>query len=343
MKLHTISFPEKEVTIYLDSCISKLHTHLKGRRAIIITDSNVFAHHASLFSSFNTIVINAGENYKNTETILKIIQELIALEADRHTILIGVGGGVVTDITGFVASIYMRGISFGFIPTTILNLVDASIGGKNGVDFGLYKNMIGTIRQPDFILHDYSFLNTLSDFEWENGFAEIIKHACIRDKELLQDLANNSISFYQNTPSSFTDLIYKNILHKSSIVSEDPYEKDIRKLLNFGHTLGHTLERTYNLSHGHAISIGMVLASKISEFRNNFSNTDMIIQALHQYHLPTSFDFKIDDIFHILKMDKKRREQSIQMILLSDIGHAMIESISMDELRTYLTKISVTA
>src|SRR5690606_33928690 len=140
--------------------------------------------HRDLFDSWSCVVIDAGEKNKNLSTTQYIIDELIKKEADRSTTLIGVGGGVVTDITGFVASIYMRGISFGYVPTTLLNMVDASLGGKNGVDFGSYKNMLGRISQPAFILQDLKFLHTLPQPEWQNGYSEMIKHACILDKDI---------------------------------------------------------------------------------------------------------------------------------------------------------------
>ena len=142
--------------------------------------------------------VKSGEEYKVQATVDTIIEQLIAMEADRKTTLVGIGGGVVTDITGYVASVYMRGITFGFVPTTFLAMVDASIGGKNGIDVGVYKNMVGIIRQPSFILHDLIFLNTLPQSEWENGFAEIIKHACIKDAAMFRELETNSLKKYQD-------------------------------------------------------------------------------------------------------------------------------------------------
>src|SRR6185436_8006814 len=146
------------------------------RNAVIITDENVFSNHKKRFKDWRVIVLQPGEDQKSQATVDSIIAQLIMLEDDIKTTLVGVGGGVVTDITGYAASVYMRGIRFGFIPTTLLAMVDASIGGKNGVDVGIYKNLVGTIRQPSFILHDLVFLNSLPQSEWTNGFAEIIKH-----------------------------------------------------------------------------------------------------------------------------------------------------------------------
>jgi len=140
--------------------------------------------HEKHFKNFKTIALPPGEKFKTQATVNSIISWLIDFEADRKTTLVGVGGGVITDLTGYVASIFMRGVAFGFIPTTLLSLVDASIGGKNGIDVGLFKNMVGTVKQPNFILHDIHFLSTLPQSEWHNGFAEIIKHACIKDSAL---------------------------------------------------------------------------------------------------------------------------------------------------------------
>ena len=143
-------------------------------KVIIITDENVYGFHADKFSGWPVIRVKAGEQYKNQQTVDHIITSLIKLEADKNTFLIGVGGGMVTDITGYVAAVYMRGVKFGLVPASVLSMVDASIGGKNGIDVGIYKNMVGTIRQPDFVYYDYSFLQTLPVDEWVNGFA----HPC---------------------------------------------------------------------------------------------------------------------------------------------------------------------
>ena len=156
--------------VYLEKLVDKGHT-------VLITDENVFNKHQKSFGGWNTIVIQSGEAFKIQATVDSIIEQLIGFGADRKTFLVGIGGGVVTDLTGYVAAVYMRGLSFGFVPTSILAMVDAAIGGKNGIDVGVYKNLVGTIRQPDFLLYDYSLLKTLPKEEWVNGFAEIIKHA----------------------------------------------------------------------------------------------------------------------------------------------------------------------
>ena len=168
---------------------SELENHVDKENTVLITDENIFAKQSAKFDGWKTIVIKAGEQYKNQQAVDEIINRLIELNADRQTFIVGVGGGVVTDITGYAASVYMRGLKFGFVPTSILAMVDASIGGKNGVDVGVYKNLVGVINHPQFLLYDYSFLETLPEAEWINGFAEIIKHACIKDEKMFQLVA----------------------------------------------------------------------------------------------------------------------------------------------------------
>jgi 3-dehydroquinate synthetase len=181
MKKQTIQFSTSSTTFYFDASFNLLETITSKDNAVIITDDNVFSSNHKKFKGWKTIVLKAGEEHKVQHTVDTIIDQLIDLGCDRKSFLIGVGGGVVTDITGYVAGIFMRGIQFGFVPTSILAMVDASIGGKNGIDVGAYKNMVGLIRQPSFLLYDYSFLKSLPKAEWVNGFAEIIKHACIKE------------------------------------------------------------------------------------------------------------------------------------------------------------------
>src|SRR5579859_679686 len=177
-------FTGKATTWYLDADFSYLEKLVDKDHTVLITDEHLFAAQQRRFGGWNTIVIDAGEQFKVQATVDSIIEQLIAFGADRKTWLVGVGGGVVTDLVGYVAAIYMRGVAFGFVPSSILAMVDASIGGKNGIDVGVYKNLAGTIRQPEFLLYDYSLLKSLPKEEWVNGFAEIIKHACIQDAAL---------------------------------------------------------------------------------------------------------------------------------------------------------------
>ena len=234
MKKTKYTFSTATVDCYVDANFKDLDKQVDRDKTIIITDENIFKSHQSKFKNWNVITLKPGEEYKVQATVDAVINQLIAFQADRQTILVGVGGGVITDLTGYIASIYMRGIRFGFVPTSLLAMVDASIGGKNGIDVGEYKNMVGIIRQPSFLFYDLSFLKTLPDIEWSNGFAEIIKHACILDKNLFLLLEKNRLSKVRKDKKLLRDIVLKNINIKIGIVKKDEFEVGDRKLLNFG-------------------------------------------------------------------------------------------------------------
>jgi len=338
MRKLSYKFSTSTVEYYLAYGISHLKEFVDLENAVIVTDENIYAHHAKRFKGCNTIVLKPGEEFKVQATVDAVIEELIGMQADRKTTLIGVGGGVITDITGYAASVYMRGIPFGFIPTSILALVDASIGGKNGIDVGPYKNMVGIIRQPKFILHDLVFLNSLPQSEWENGFAEIIKHACIKDAAMFRELESSTLKTYQNKKIAIFDLIQRNVIIKSKVVQKDEFEKGERRLLNFGHTLGHALENQYELSHGQAISIGMAYACYISEGLCGFRETERVISTLNKYNLPTAFSFDKQKVFDVMKMDKKRERKELNYILLDKIGKGIVKQIPLQKLEQIISK-----
>ena len=334
------SFSEKKVSYYFDAEFSLLEQIVSKEKTILITDENVFAVAKENFIGWQTIVIKAGEEHKQQSAVDYIIQQLIEKEADRNTFIVGVGGGVVTDITGYAASVYMRGLKFGFVPTTILAMVDASIGGKNGVDVGAYKNLVGLIKQPEFLLFDYSLLETLPNEQWMNGFAEVIKHACIKDAELFLLLEKHSLEDFQNDKNLLAELIERNVNIKTTVVIADEFEKGDRKLLNFGHTLGHAIENIYQLPHGHAVSIGMMAACKLSEKLNglNSNETLKLNQLLRQYHLPIGFSFDKEKVWSLLKMDKKRVSNEMNFILLNKIGEAVIKPIPLAQLEELISQ-----
>ncbi len=332
MQKKTFRFSNASVDYYFAGGISQLKEVADPKNTVLITDENVYSAHQKRFKKWNSIVLKPGEEYKVQATVDSVIAQLIEMQADRTTTLVGVGGGVITDLTGYVASVYMRGVRFGFIPTTLLSLVDASIGGKNGIDVGVYKNMVGIIRQPSFILHDLVFLNSLPEPEWHNGFAEIIKHACIKDAAMFKELEARSPSVYRKQKTRICQLIQRNALLKTKVVQRDEFEQGERKLLNFGHTLGHALENQYDLSHGEAISIGMTYASRLSQKINGFRQPQRVQQVLEQYGLPTLTQFDKDKVIGVLKMDKKKTKDGIHFILLERIGRAVIHKISTDQL-----------
>lgn len=339
MQKKSYQFTAKKVDYYFDADFSYLAKLIDKEHTVLVTDENIFRTHAKKFKGWQTIVLKPGEEHKVQATANYVIEKLIAYGADRKTVLIGIGGGVITDLTGYVASVYMRGLRTGFVPTTILAMVDASIGGKNGIDVGIYKNLVGTIRQPDFLLYDYSFLKSLPDQEWINGFAEIIKHSCIKDAALFRELEKNQLKFYQKDKAALGKLIRRNAVIKSAVVEKDEFEQGERRLLNFGHTLGHAIENMYALSHGQAISIGMVAACRISAILVKFKDSEKVIKVLAQYGLPVHTDFDRRKAFDILKMDKKRERKDMNYVLLEKIGKGVVKSIPLVQLETIISHI----
>lgn len=333
MKKKKVSFPRKDVTYYFDASFDQLHKIVGKEKAVLITDEHVFAGHKKKFKGWNTIVLKPGEAFKVQQTVDMIIDQLIEMGADRKTVLIGVGGGVITDITGYVAGIFMRGIDVGFVPTSLLAMVDAAIGGKNGIDVGIYKNMVGLIRQPSFLLYDYSFLKTLPQKEWQNGFAEIIKHACIKEAAMFKELQQNQLKDYQKNHQLLVKLVERNALLKTKVVLADEREQGERKLLNFGHTLGHAIENMYELSHGQAISIGMTYAAVISQQLKGFKDAEALTALLTRYGLPTFATFDAKKAFEVLQKDKKKDDVSIHYILLEKTGKAVVQPLLFVQLK----------
>ena len=339
MTKRTFQFSNTAVDYYFANGISHLKEIVDSSNTILITDEHVFHAHTKRFKNWNAIVLKPGEEYKVQTTVDAVIEQLIEMGADRKTTLVGVGGGVITDITGYIASVYMRGVKFGFIPTSILAMVDASIGGKNGIDVGLYKNMVGVIRQPSFILHDMVLVNSLPEAEWQNGFAEIIKHACIKDVKMFEALEANSLKKYQSKKVLLCELIQRNALLKTKVVQQDEFESGERKLLNFGHTLGHAIENMYELSHGQAISIGMTYACHISEQLAGFKQTERVTALLSKYGLPTYAGFDKVKAFEILQKDKKKAKSEMSYVLLNRIGKGLVKNIPLTDLKTIIESL----
>ncbi|HMZ45691.1 MAG TPA: 3-dehydroquinate synthase [Chitinophagaceae bacterium] len=332
----TYLFKYSATNIFFNMPISSLTKLVDVKQCVIITDENIFALYKVKFKKYNTIVLKAGEEYKVQQTADSIIKQLLEFDADRNTILIGVGGGVITDITGYVASIYKRGVQLGFVPTTLLAMIDASIGGKNGIDVGHYKNMVGCFKQPNFILFDFLFLKTLPQKQWQQAFAEIIKHACIKDAALFKEIQINNLQFYRSNKKALIALIEKNIVIKLGIVQKDELENGERKLLNFGHTLAHALENLYQLNHGNAVSIGIAFAVKLSQKITGFNQTSAVIELLNKYNLPVELNYKASKVFEVLKKDKKRNQQELHFVLLNKIGKAVIVPIPLQEIEKLL-------
>ena len=339
MRKLTCKFNYTKTDYYFDAKFSLLQKLVDKKNAVLVYDEKILLGHASKFKGWNAIVLKSGEENKTQETVDSLIDQLIELGADRQTFLIGVGGGVVTDITGYAASIYMRGLNFGFVPTTILGMVDAAIGGKNGVDIGMYKNMVGTIRQPSFLLYDYSFLNSLPDDQWVNGFAEVIKHACIKDARMFRLLEQTDLFKLKKNKKLIGEIVETNARIKTRIVQEDEFEKGDRRLLNFGHTLGHALEKLYELPHGQAVSLGMTAACEFSHELSSFNESQRVIDLLDNYGLPTDAEFDKEKVFEILKKDKKKEKDFINYVLLDKIGKAKVQKIPIKQLHQFIKQL----
>jgi 3-dehydroquinate synthase len=310
-------------------------------RTIVISDANVCEHYQNVFPTQEVIQIGTGEEIKNLATVQDVYERLLHFEADRSSFIVGIGGGIVCDIAGFVASTYMRGVRFGFVASTLLAQVDASVGGKNGVNFLGFKNIVGVFNQPEFVICDVSLLRTLPEKEILCGMAETVKHAAVERPDLFAFLEDRAQDALKLEPSVIEQIIFDSVQLKSAIVNRDEKEHGERRKLNFGHTFGHAIEKTVGLSHGEAISVGMVVASGLSVHRGLLAEDEAtrIARLLRKLKLPTTIRGHPDRILDALRKDKKREGASVHVVLLAGIGRAVIEEIPLDELRTVIADL----
>lgn len=349
LKVHYNQKPIYDIMINSD--FNKLHEAIAGldmtdRRFMIISDSNVSTYYLDecleslkpIAKVITSHVIQAGEHSKNLNTVYACYEQLIQAGFDRNDVLLALGGGVVGDLTGFVAATYLRGIRFIQIPTSLLAMVDSSIGGKTGVDFNLYKNMIGAFYQPKLVYINLATLNTLPDAEFYSGMSEIIKHGLINSKSYYNWLKDNISGIKSKDFDVLAEMIFESCKIKKAVVEEDPKEEGIRALLNFGHTIGHAVEKLMNLNylHGECVAIGIAAASHISLTRRWLSEDEYqdILQTLDDFNQPISVpDLLPEDVLEVTKHDKKKDADRIKFILLEDIGQAIIDtSVSRDEM-----------
>lgn len=264
------------------------------------------------------VVMPEGERFKNLDTVERLYEELLALKTRRDDVIVALGGGVVGDVAGFVAATYMRGLHFVQIPTTLLSMVDSSVGGKTGVDLAEGKNLVGAFKQPLAVLIDPTALDTLPQEEYRSGMAEVIKHAMICDRELFERLSSGAKLYAE-------ELIFRALSVKADIVEEDPFEHDRRSLLNLGHTFGHAFETMsgYNMRHGEAVSVGMVAACELSQ-RLGLGPADLrprVERVLERFELPTRFfDMRIDQAMRIFQHDKKNKADGMRFVVPYEIG-----------------------
>lgn len=321
--------------ILIGESLNSLADYLPQNNSVIITDTNVLKYYQSQFPPFPVIEIGTGEEIKTLDTVQSIYEQLMDYELDRTSFLIGIGGGIVCDITGYVASTYLRGIRFGYVATSLLAQVDASVGGKTGVNYKGFKNMIGTFNQPELVLCDLELLSTLPEEERWCGFAEIIKHAAIADPGLFNYLESNVKKALELDKAVIEKLVYDSIKIKAQIVNKDEKEKGERRKLNFGHTFGHALQKVAGVNHGEGVSAGMVIASALSVKRGLLDSPshDRLRTLIAKYKLPLSISAENQDLLAAIRMDKKRQDLNIHFVFLKAIGQAVVKKMSLDELR----------
>jgi len=334
MKVVNIKSHPRDSVIMIGERLDNLRKYIPVETPIIITDANVRECWGKHFPQGDVITIRTGEKIKTFDTVRYIYEQLLKLEADRSSFIVGIGGGIVCDIAGFVASTYMRGVRFGFVSSTLLSQVDASVGGKNGFNFGGYKNIVGVFNQPEFVICDLNLLKTVPQKEILSGFAEIIKHGAIADKNLFIYLEENRDKALALELPVIEKLVHDSVIIKSKIVNQDEKEKGERRKLNFGHTFGHAIEKITKVRHGEAVSAGMVLASKLAVKKEAFAlkDSNRLADLLDNYGLPVRLKFDGNEVLESLRMDKKREGDLIYFVLLREIGNAYVEEIAIQEL-----------
>ena len=360
-ELITVHYNEKPIyDIAIEKDFSKLamkvsELGISGRKLCIVTDSNVGELYADevkneLEKTGNAVFVytfKAGEASKNLNTVEDVYEYLIINKFDRKDMIVALGGGVVGDLAGFTAATYLRGIDFIQVPTSLLAQVDSSIGGKTGVDFRAYKNMVGAFHQPRLVYMNLSVLGSLSERLFNSGFGEIIKHGFIRDKEYYTWLKENIQHIKSHDYDALENMIAISCNIKRRVVELDPTEKGDRALLNFGHTLGHAIEKLKNfeLYHGECVVLGMVAALEISRIRQLISDAEYedAINTFKAYNFPVTVDgISVEDVIKVSKNDKKMDAGKIKFILLDRIGNAYIDkTVTDDEMRAALSKVII--
>ncbi len=311
---------------------------LKSEKLLLLTDSHVQPLYGetvraaleSVGYAVTEYVLPAGEESKSVENYLAVIDTLAREGFSRSDAIIALGGGVVGDLAGFCAATYLRGIPFVQIPTTLLACVDSSVGGKTAVNLSAGKNLLGAFYQPRLVLCDPLTLKTLKPAVYADGMAEVIKYGMIRDPELFEALENRAWTD--------TQIIARCVSIKSEIVAEDEFDNAVRLLLNYGHTIGHAVEKCshFAISHGSAVAIGMAVMAKAEP--NGEQLSKRLEQILTAYALPTRCEFTAEELYRVALVDKKRRNQLLHIITVPSLGNGTIVTIPIEELQTYLQK-----
>ena len=332
---YTINIKDRSQVV-VGSVAEWLPRLLPKRRVVVVSDTNIDRHYHSLVGDFDHILIGLGETSKTLHTLDTIYRRFIELGVDRSTFILAIGGGIVTDVAGFAASTFMRGLDFGFISTSLLGQVDASVGGKNGVNVDGYKNMVGSFSQPRFVICDVTMLRTLSAREFRTGLAEMIKSAIIADKELFSMLEEADFSALQSDTHLLSDLVYRAIRVKADIVERDERESGDRRLLNLGHTLAHAIEKSSSkFNHGEAVACGLNLVAEASCKRGDLAPDvcerirNLIVRAGFQLESPVAMSQLLKEI----SKDKKAEGAAINVVFPQDIGRCVVEKMPVDDFR----------
>ena len=322
--------------VYVGGVAELLPRLLPDKRVIVISDTNIDRYYHSLLEPFDHILIGLGESSKTLLTVDTIYRRLIELGADRSTFILGIGGGIVTDIAGFAAATYMRGLEFGFVSTSLLGQVDASVGGKNGVNVDGYKNMVGTFRQPRFVICDVNLLRTLPAREFRSGLAEIIKSGIIADKELFAMLEAADFATLQRDTALLQQNVYRAVSVKAAIVERDECETGERRLLNLGHTLAHAIEKTSSkMNHGEAVAVGLSLISNIAVKGELLSQGDneRVQNLLQRAGFCLEPPVTKSQMLKAISKDKKSEGNFINAVFPRAIGKCVVEKMPLDEFK----------
>lgn len=341
MKILNVKIPGKEYEILIENgllknCGTIIEKMFSGNKIVVVTDSNV----APLYSKVvldelsrigyktKLVTVPAGEKSKSTEMLIKLYDEMLDFGLTRTDLIIALGGGVVGDLTGYAAATLLRGIPYLQIPTTLLSQVDSSVGGKVAIDLPQGKNLVGSFNQPKSVIIDPECLKTLQPRVLSDGMAEVIKYGAIKDEKLFELL--ESIKSTKELFANISDIIYNCCNIKRQVVEEDEFDTGGRMILNFGHTLGHAIEKQFNFetyTHGEAVAIGMIMACKYAEKIGvtNPGTADRMKTIISNYNLPTDVSMNVCELSDAVNVDKKGEGDSINLILLSDIGDVIIK------------------
>ena len=333
--METIIKINEESTLYVGRVAELLDRVVPQCRVVVITDANIERLYPDVVRRYEYVVIGEGEESKTLQTVERVYRELMALGADRSTFILGIGGGIVTDVAGFVAATYMRGVEFGFVSTTLLGQVDASVGGKNGVNVADYKNMVGTFRQPRFVIADVEMLRTLPMRELRAGMSEVVKSAVIGDANLFDFVESRADDIFDDV-EALQHAMLGAVAVKARIVAEDVREGGVRRLLNLGHTLGHAIEKcTHEVNHGEAVAMGMGYIARVAFSRGMLCGEDglRIVGLLDKLGFELMPPVDMAQVLDAVKLDKKRENDMIRVVLPVKIGDCVVAEMSFEEFK----------